>query len=244
MHTRPVLEWKHGVAEARTGIFNAGNAAVIAVGAAGSPVTGSQFPGNCSTGGVWYAGADFPPEYRNTSHAELSTKWIKNFVMDVSDRPTAVRNFVPESSAAVVAVATHPTEGGLYFIDYGSTLHRISYVGGGNKPPVAKAFADTAYGASPLTVHFTGSSSSDPEMGPLTYDWNFGDGSAHALVADPSHVFTGATPQSFTVTLTVSDVSSATAAATLLVFINNTLLRSPSPAPPTNSSTGCSFPAW
>ncbi|HKQ67751.1 MAG TPA: PQQ-dependent sugar dehydrogenase [Polyangiaceae bacterium] len=224
MHTRPALDWKHGTRQARTGTFsNAGVAQVIGVGEANSPVIGAPFQGNCSTGGVWYTGNDFPADYKNTYfHGDFGGKWIKNIVLDANDRPSAVRDFVPLNQAAVVAIATHPIDGGIYFIDYGATVHKISYTGGGNKPPVAKASADVAYGAAPLVVHFSASGSSDPEMGVLTYDWDFGDSSAHATDANPAHTFVGSGAASFTVTLTVKDVAGAKASTALLIAINDT----------------------
>src|SRR6185312_13616225 len=133
-------------------------------GTTGAPVSGAEFPGNCSVAGVWYTGTEFPPEYQNTYfHADYGAMWIKNFVFDANDRLTAVRNFVPNNSAVIVALAAHPTDGSIYYIDYTSNLRRIRYVGGGNKPPRAVVAADEQYGASPHSVHFTGSGSSDPE---------------------------------------------------------------------------------
>ncbi|MGH8248985.1 MAG: PKD domain-containing protein, partial [Gammaproteobacteria bacterium] len=57
-----------------------------------------------------------------------------------------------------------------------------------------------------------------------TYLWNFGDGSMTSTEPIPSHTFTApvATPTSFPVVLTVTDVSNATAQATLLISVNNT----------------------
>jgi PKD repeat protein len=67
-----------------------------------------------------------------------------------------------------------------------------------NQPPAA-SFTSTV---SHLDVTFT-SDASDPESDPLTYDWNFGDGSGHASTANPTHTYPSA--QQYTVTLTVSD---------------------------------------
>lgn len=44
-----------------------------------------------------------------------------------------------------------------------------------NQPPVAVASASPLSGPAPLTVHFDGTASSDPEDDPLFYDWDFGD---------------------------------------------------------------------
>lgn len=45
-----------------------------------------------------------------------------------------------------------------------------------NLPPVARITTTVTNGFSPLTVEFSGSSSSDPENGGLSYHWDFGDG--------------------------------------------------------------------
>ena len=79
-----------------------------------------------------------------------------------------------------------------------------------NRPPVAVASANPTSGTVPLTVQFTGSNSSDPENGPLTYHWDFGDNSSSTL-ADPSHTY--ATPGTYSVILTVTDDASNSSTA-------------------------------
>lgn len=54
-------------------------------------------------------------------------------------------------------------------------------------PPVA-AFNYLIDSSDSLMVHFNGTSSYDPEMRPLIYSWNFGDG-ATATGATPSHTY-------------------------------------------------------
>lgn len=56
-------------------------------------------------------------------------------------------------------------------------------------PPVAVADADVTYGIVPLTVHFDGSQSYDPQGGELTYRWTFGDGSDFVEEMSPTHVY-------------------------------------------------------
>jgi glucose/arabinose dehydrogenase/PKD repeat protein len=86
----------------------------------------------------------------------------------------------------------------------GNTVHRIQYTG--NRSPVAVARANKKWGAAPLTVAFDGSGSSDPDGEALTYDWNFGDGSAHSTAANPTHAFGSGT---YLVTLKVTDTHGA-----------------------------------
>jgi PKD repeat protein len=67
---------------------------------------------------------------------------------------------------------------------------------------VATAGASPTNGSAPLAVSFTGSASGG-DGGPYTYDWNFGDGTAHSNLQSPSHTYT--TSGTFPVTLTVTD---------------------------------------
>jgi glucose/arabinose dehydrogenase len=225
VHTRPAIDWKHETGPARTGIYTTnGTAAVTNIGGPGSPVSGPQFGGTSSIGGVWYQGDDFPPIYKNTYfHADYETLWIRNFVFDTNNKPVAVRNFLT-GGGGVVSIATHPVDGGLYYVTWTNGIKRIRYGVTGNQPPKALATADKSYGPSPLTVQFDGSASTAPEGFPLTYRWDFGDGTAIGTQMNPSHTFNApvGVPTPFTVTLTVTDRSNATSQATLLVSANNT----------------------
>src|SRR4030095_903009 len=118
VHTRPAIDWQHGSGPARTGIYSGNTAAVINVGTVGSPVSGPQFGGNCSIGGVWYGGGDFPTSYKNTYlHLESRAKWIKTFTFDQNTNPVSVRNFL-DAGGGIVFVATDPVNGGLYYISW------------------------------------------------------------------------------------------------------------------------------
>jgi PKD repeat protein len=61
--------------------------------------------------------------------------------------------------------------------------------------------ADPDEGAPPLTVKFT--STVEDATPPITYKWDFGDGSAPATEANPTHVYQKA--GEYTATLTVKD---------------------------------------
>ncbi|MBL8745698.1 MAG: PQQ-dependent sugar dehydrogenase [Phycisphaerae bacterium] len=194
-HTRPKIDYGHGSSPSRTGIFIGNNAAVINVGAPGSPVTGAQFGGFSSTGGTWYTGSDFPADYTNVYyHGDYVSGWIRAFVFDAMDNPTAVREFVPEGQAGgVVDLETSPTEGGLFYIRYNevgsSEVRRIAYLGNTNLPPVAVGSAGPTFGPSPLSVQFSSLGSFDPEGAAITYLWDFGDGSPTSTAANPTHLY-------------------------------------------------------
>jgi len=89
-----------------------------------------------------------------------------------------------------------------------------------NQAPVAHAGGSYA-GNEGGNVSFDGSGSSDPDGNVLTYDWNFGDASAHAAGATPTHTYLD--NGSYTVTLTVSDGNGGTHAATSVAVITNAL---------------------
>ncbi len=223
VHTRPIIDWYHGSSggPSRTGIFIGTNAAVINIGASGSPVSGPQFDGNCSIGGTWYQGINFPAQYQNTYFfADFDHGWIRNFVFDSNDQPVSVSNFATDVGG-LVQIVQGPDDA-LYYINVYYGVFKITY--GGNHPPKAVASADVIYGTSPLTVHFTGSGSSDADGNPLTYRWDFGDGSAISTAANPTHAFSApaGVPTGYTVTLTVTDSASATDVAKLLVAVNDT----------------------
>ena len=70
-------------------------------------------------------------------------------------------------------------------------------------PQIQTATADPTIGFAPLPVQFTGAAT-DPDAGDtLTYDWDFGDGTAHSTDASPTHTYT--TPGEKVAKLTVSD---------------------------------------
>ena len=175
MHARPHIDWQHGTTGvSRTGIFSGtGTASTINIGAAGSPVSGPQFNGNCAIGGLFYTHNDFPAEYRNTYlFADYTKHWIRNLATNESNQPLRVGTVL--DTGAVVALAINPAQPGLYFIDFTSRIKKITY-NSQNQQPVAVAAADKAFGNSPLTVQFTGNQSSDPDGHALSYLWNFGD---------------------------------------------------------------------
>ncbi|MDQ3289939.1 MAG: PKD domain-containing protein, partial [Bacteroidota bacterium] len=220
VHSRPVIDWQHGtVGPSRTGTFNGQTASVINIGASGSPVSGPQFGGNAAIAGVFYTHSDFPSQYRNTCFfGDYAGNWIRSIAMDGSNKPVAVNNFASGGSV-VVSMAIHPTQTGIYYINYPSEIKKISY-NSTNSPPTAVASADKTFGSSPLTVQFTGNKSTDPEGQALAYAWDFGDGST-SNEANPSHTFTSSTSAKFTVTLTVTDNKGATDKTTLVISLGN-----------------------
>jgi len=97
--------------------------------------------------------------------------------------------------------------GALLYVDFGDggptgSLRRTVYTAG-NKRPIARASADPRYGAAPLDVQLSSEGSSDPEGTPLTYLWDFGDGSPSSTDPNPRHAY--ASDGTYAARLTVSD---------------------------------------
>ncbi len=126
------------------------------------------------------------------------------------------------SSAVTMIFGPYNTTKALYYTTYanGGEVRRIAYSGTANRVPVAVAAANPTAGQPPLAVAFDGSASSDPDGDPLTYEWDFGDGSAKSTSAKTTHTYASA--GSYTATLRVRDSKASTAAATVRIDVGNT----------------------
>lgn len=87
-------------------------------------------------------------------------------------------------------------------VSHGFMLTSIAPPPPHNNPPVAAITADPYAGKAPLAVTFSGVPSYDPDGTPLTYLWQFGDGTT-ATGQVVSHLYTK--PGRYTAALTVSD---------------------------------------
>jgi len=99
-----------------------------------------------------------------------------------------------------------------------------------NLPPVSVVAADVTSGAVPLTVHFDGSGSYDPDGEVVRYAWDFGDGMGASF--DVSPVYTYEYPGSYVARLIVRDEFNEGGVATVTITVS-----SPGNTPPTASPT-------
>lgn len=188
-HMRPRLAWGHADSYLEPVTFVPGhdadgNPVATTLGASGSGTTGSPFFGNCSLGGAWYEGSAYPEQYHGAYfHLDYGERWIATMRFDGKHAVESVEPFGTDMGQ-VLALATHPIEGDLYYLDYtgdqGSSIRRITY--GGNALPVAVAQASPSTGIEPLRVELDASGSWDPEGGPLTHRWSYGDRTAPSPV--------------------------------------------------------------
>lgn len=84
----------------------------------------------------------------------------------------------------------------LYYTTFanGGDVRRISYNESGNNPPSAVAGGSPLSGSVPLTVTFDATGSIDPDGDPLTYFWDFGDGTPEVSTTSLTiqHTYTSA----------------------------------------------------
>ncbi|MEO6542853.1 MAG: PQQ-dependent sugar dehydrogenase, partial [Nitrospiraceae bacterium] len=147
----------------------------------GTPAaTGAPIVGNSAIGGPFYTATLYPEVYRgNWFVADYAQGWIRRMVFDGSGN---LLNTVPFATglSGPVDLELGP-DGMLYYVSIVTgQINRIRYNG-----PTAEASATPAAGLSPLSVTFSSAGSNDPNAGPLTYLWEFGDGqtstAAHPL---------------------------------------------------------------
>ena len=86
----------------------------------------------------------------------------------------------------------------------------------GNHPPVAAASASVTAAGTGESITFSSVGSSDVE-GPITYSWNFDDGTPASTVANPIHAYSAA--GNYTATLTVTDAGGVSAIDTVEISV-------------------------
>jgi len=87
-------------------------------------------------------------------------------------------------------------------------------------PPLSlTAFGTPVSGTAPLAVSFTSVATGGTP--PYTFDWDFGDGTAHGTTQNPTHTFS--TGGVFTTVLTVTDAQGHTASRTLTTTVSPAL---------------------
>ena len=149
----------------------------------------TAFPGNYQQS---YFFADFA--LGRIQRALLSPSGVT--IQSVDDLSTGL------GSNSVTDLVAGP-DGSLYYTLYSSNEVRRITATVANRSPQAVASADVLSGQPPLTVHFSSAGSADPDGDAVSYNWNFGDGTANSSAANPTHQYTA--PGSYTATLTVSD---------------------------------------
>lgn len=196
-YTGAVFDYRHGTT---SGIFVGCNS-----------ITGGAFV----PAGVWpaaYSGAYIFGDYGCGKLYSLSP----------AGAGASASEFV-SGAGGVTALAFGPYNGtqALYYTTFngGGQLRRVVYTSGANRAPSAVIGASPSAGDPPLTVTFSAAGSSDPDLDPISYSWDFGDGAPAGGGAGVTHIYqsTG----TYTATLTVSDGKGGAGSASRRIDVGN-----------------------
>ncbi|MCK5559341.1 MAG: PKD domain-containing protein, partial [Thermoplasmata archaeon] len=145
--------------------------------------SGSYDPDNDPIQYNWDFGDDTTTGWQNLSGVSHTYNQAGNYTVTLTVRDTIHPPFLMDNDTCIVKV-TDPSSS--------------------NNPPVADAGSDQNANIS-QTVYFDGSGSYDPDNDPLTYNWDFGDGTSTNWQnnCNSSHAYNAT--GNYTVTLTVSD---------------------------------------
>ena len=193
----------------------------ISISAPSSEVTGAPFIGITSMGGCFYQGDVFPEEYKGKYFHPDYQGWIRAIDLDQNNKISNIDIF-HSSAQNIISLSENPKDGCLYYMDFkNKKLRKICY--GGSPAPVVVASVDKYYGASPMEVQLDASDSYSPTYAPLSYHWDFGDGTVSGEIA-PTHVFISPenTPYLFKVKLIVTDTAGESKNTELIISLNNT----------------------
>ncbi|WP_326566906.1 PQQ-dependent sugar dehydrogenase [Amycolatopsis rhabdoformis] len=174
--------------------------------------------GNSITGGIVYSGTSYPAAYQGSyffgDYAGQKMWTLKyNAQGALTQAPV---NPPPFSNIGGVTRISAAPNGDIVFSDLnGARLRRLSY-SATNAAPVAVATSST--NPDTRTVSFDASGSYDFDGDPLTYTWNFGDGTT-GTGATASHQY--GTGDSFTATLTAQDPLGGKGTTTVAVAPGN-----------------------
>jgi glucose/arabinose dehydrogenase len=172
--------------------------------------------GNAVIGGPTYMGNQYPAGYRGTIFfGDFVCGWLSRASVS-GNTVTGTSDFSDDWKGVDLESAP---DGNLVYVDSGSgQVREIVYLPG-NHAPTVSASVSPKTGVAPLSVNFS-STGADPDSDPITYDWDFGDGSPHSSAQNPSHVYSKAA--NWVATVTVSDNRGMSTSASVPVPVTTT----------------------
>lgn len=194
------------------------------------------------TGGAFVPDGAWPSEYDD---AYLFGDYVCNRIFMLAPRDgggytsTLFASGLGGGGPVSMAFGPYDSDKALYYTTFagGGQVRRISYEAG-NRTPIAVAETVSENYGSSLAINFDGSKSSDPNGNtPLTYVWDFGDGSTPEETTESTTNHTYKESAKYTVTLKVRDNEGKESATdTIEVFPGDTPPE-PSIEAPTTSDT-------
>jgi glucose/arabinose dehydrogenase len=174
--------------------------------------------GQTAIGGPVYSASVYPPEYQGAYFfGDYSADWMRYGQLDAFGVLQNVQLF-GTAMGGPVDLQQGP-DGSLYYVAFNAgQLRRIRFAQGIAPTAIASAKPDSGY--SPLAVQFSSLGSSSPYGGPLSYRWDFGDGSS-STTANPSHTYNGSGVRTFQAQLTASTRQGVSASASVRVVVGS-----------------------
>ena len=222
MHTRPALEWRHGQNLARVPIFDGPSAETSTLGEPGCPVEGQPFGGFCAVGGTWLSSPNFGDFSGLFLQMDFSGNWMRALHFHDDNELHEVLEFGLLDSP--VFAIEDPGDGSVLYVTLDSNqVRRLRFTGSGAVAPQPVLASTLGEWHGLVTARFDATSSIDPEGGPLSFLWDFGDG-ASSDEPSPRHLFLnpGGAPTARSVRLSVTDEDQLSNEATTLVQLDNT----------------------
>lgn len=174
--------------------------------------------GESVIGGDHVPGGSFPEAYvGNYIFADSTTREFFRIALDAANQPLSIETWATGASGPITDIQFGP-DGALYYTDFFTGLHRISYTGTSNRQPAARFEGTPDSGSAPLEVVLDASASVDPDGTFLSYTWDFGDGQTSVQGPTVSHSYEAG---SFRVTLVVTDAGGASARAQAPIVSGN-----------------------
>jgi glucose/arabinose dehydrogenase len=175
-------------------------------------------------GGPVYPGGAYPSDFNgNVFIGDYVLSFIKRLQINSSGQVTGATDF--DTNGPVPVDLELGPGNDLYYVDFGDgnagtgSVKRIVYTPT-NRTPIAQATATPTFGPPGVNISFSSAGTYDPDNDPITYDWDFGDATAHSTQANPSHVYANA--GEYDAKLTVTDSHGAQGTATAHVSVGNT----------------------
>ena len=173
----------------------------------------------------------YPQQYwDNLFLADFVFGWMRRIVRDPSGVWSAPEPYFATGGEGLVGLRMGP-DGNLYYLttpndqSANSELRRIRYQAADSSPPLAQIAVSPSGAAPGQPFTFSAAGSHDPgNHVPLTYEWNFGDGSVMSGtdLITVTHTYVSGPPKAMTATLTVvNSVDLASTPVTATVYAND-----------------------
>jgi glucose/arabinose dehydrogenase len=176
---------------------------------------------NCITGGAFVPNGVWPAAYTGTYLvADYGAGAIFRMTTAAPYTATNFGSGFGGNSVTSLRFGPYQATQALYYATYanGGQVRRIT--NSTPLPPTAVASSDVPGGAPPpVLVTFSGAGSSDPSGLPLTYMWDFGDGSGTQQTSSVTIQHSYSTLGSFTATLRVSNGTQTSSPVTVVILI-------------------------